>query len=127
MKNLTLSLSVLLGAALFLPSLAMAAPKKPMPAHTQTVTADSTLEADSALENETLQNDVENNESKPTSIQSSAIEISETKTFSRSRASTNNQNSTEVEATASEAETMQEAPEEMQVPEEDMEDSQETM
>ena len=117
MKNLTLSLSVLLGAALFLPSLAMAAPKKPMPVPTQAVTADSTLE------NESLQN----NESKPTSIQSSAIEISETKTVSRSRASTNNQNSTEVAATASEAEAMQEAPEEMQVPEEDTEDSQETM
>ena len=83
MKNRTLSLSVLIGAALTLPSLAMAAPTKPMPVTTQTATADSTLQ------DEALQNDVENTEGQPTSTQLSAIEISETKTFSRSRVNNN--------------------------------------
>lgn len=91
MKNRTLPLSLLIGAALTIPSLAMAAPAKPKPksAPAKTAIADQTPQAD------VLESDVENSERKPASIQSNAVEISETKTFSRSRASTNDQNATQ--------------------------------
>ena len=84
MKNRTLSLSLLVAASLAIPSLAMAAPaKKPMPVTAKTATADQAPKA------ETLENDVESTDNKLASIQSNAVEISETKTFSRSRVNNN--------------------------------------
>ena len=123
MKNRILPLSLLIGAALTIPSLAMAAPAKPKPVPAQTVVADNTL-----------QTDVENTDGKLASNQTSAVEISETKTFSRSRASANNQNSTQalvtgdVEADIETIQNPQEEPqEEMADPQEDMLDPQEVM
>lgn len=123
MKNRTLPLSVLIGAALTIPSLAMAAPAKPMP-----VTADTAI-ADQSSQTDMLENDAENSETKPASIQSGAVEISETKTFSRSRASTNTQNATQ--AVENEIENLQnsqdEPQEDMLTPQEGMPELQEDM
>lgn len=128
MKNSILPLSLLIGAALTIPSLAMAAPAKSKSVTPKTVVAD----ADS-----TLQTTAENTDGKLALNQASAVEITETKTFSRSRASVNNQNSSQAAATgnleADEAdiETIQnpqeELQEEMADPQEDMVDSQEVM
>lgn len=129
MKNRTLSLSLLIAAALAIPSVAMAAPaKKSMPVTAKTATADSTLQT------KTPETGVENTDSERASTQANAVEISETKTFSRSRASTNQQNTTAAVAETAElteAETLQNSPKEsqeaLQNPEKDMQDSQEDM
>ncbi|WP_352336361.1 hypothetical protein [Psychrobacter sp. 16-MNA-CIBAN-0192] len=83
MKNRILPLSLVIGAALTLPSLAMAAPAKPKPVTAKTVAAKAV-----AADN-TIQTDIDNTDGKLASIKSSAVEISETKTFSRSRVNNN--------------------------------------
>lgn len=130
MKNSILPLSLLIGAALTIPSLAMAAPAKSKSVTPKTVVAD-------AVADSTLQTTAENTDGKLALNQASAVEITETKTFSRSRASVNNQNSSQaaatgnVEADEADIETIQnpqeELQEEMADPQEDMVDSQEVM
>lgn len=79
MKKSTLSLSLLIGAALTIPSLAMAAPADKAAAEKQTVVAATTLEPAS-----------ENTSSKSVANQANPIQISETQTISRSKVSVNN-------------------------------------
>ncbi|WGV12778.1 hypothetical protein QJS82_11495 [Psychrobacter maritimus] len=79
MKKSTLSLSLLIGAALTIPSLAMAAPADKAAAEKQTAVAATTLEPAS-----------ENTNSKSVANQANPIQISETQTISRSKVSVNN-------------------------------------
>ena len=79
MKKSTLSLSLLIGAALTIPSLAMAAPADEAAAEKQTAVAATTLEPAS-----------ENTSSKSVANQANPIQISETQTISRSKVSVNN-------------------------------------
>ncbi|MDA5133067.1 hypothetical protein [Psychrobacter sp. ANT_H3] len=79
MKKSTLSLSLLIGAALTIPSLAMAAPADKAAAEKQTAVAATTLEPAS-----------ENTSSKSVANQANPIQISETQTISRSKVSVNN-------------------------------------
>ena len=79
MKKSTLSLSLLIGAALTIPSLAMAAPADKAVAEKQTAIAATTLEPAS-----------ENTNSKSVANQANPIQISETQTISRSKVSVNN-------------------------------------
>ncbi|MBE0446085.1 hypothetical protein [Psychrobacter sp. FME5] len=88
MKNRTLPLSLLVGAALTIPSLAMAAPAETAPADMQNAATATTLEA----ENESGSN------------QANPFEISETQSVSR--ASTNN-NADQQQAMQLEQEAMQ--------------------
>lgn len=122
MKNRTLSLSLVIGAAFTIPSLAIAASADPMPVTAQAESADNTLQND--VENTNVDDDnIENNnvesthienatkvtnESEPAPNQLRPIEISETKTFSRSRTSTIAPNTSEAvtpEVAASDVET----------------------
>ncbi|WP_350561958.1 hypothetical protein [Psychrobacter sp. CAL346-MNA-CIBAN-0220] len=112
MKNRTLPLSLLIGAALTIPSLAMAAPTNTMPVNMQTATADNTL-----------QTEVKSADGGLASVQVSPFEISETKTFSRT--STNNRNNKE--AVATQIETMQDPQQAMQDPRQTMQDPRQTM
>ena len=79
MKKSTLSLSLLIGAALTIPSLAIAAPADKAAAEKQTAVATTTLEPAS-----------ENTSSKSVANQANPIQISETQTISRSKVSVNN-------------------------------------
>ena len=79
MKKSTLSLSLLIGAALTIPSFAMAAPADKAAAEKQTAVAATTLEPAS-----------ENASSKSVANQANPIQISETQTISRSKVSVNN-------------------------------------
>ena len=79
MKKSTLSLSLLIGAALTIPSLAMAAPADKAAAEKQTAVAATTLEPAR-----------ENTSSKSVANQANPIQISETQTISRSKVSVNN-------------------------------------
>ena len=78
MKKSTLSLSLLIGAALTIPSLAMAAP------------ADKAAEKQAAVAATTLEPASENTSSKSVANQANPIQISETQTISRSKVSVNN-------------------------------------
>ena len=78
MKKSTLSLSLLIGAALTIPSLAMAAP------------ADKAAEKQTAVAATTLEPASENTSSKSVANQANPIQISETQTISRSKLSVNN-------------------------------------
>ena len=78
MKKSTLSLSLLIGAALTIPSLAMAAP------------ADKAAEKQTAVAATTLETASENTSSKSVANQANPIQISETQTISRSKVSVNN-------------------------------------
>ena len=78
MKKSTLSLSLLIGAALTIPSLAMAAP------------ADKAAEKQTAVTATTLETASENTSSKSVANQANPIQISETQTISRSKVSVNN-------------------------------------
>ena len=78
MKKSTLSLSLLIGAALTIPSLAMAAP------------ADKAAEKQTAVAATTLEPASENTSSKSVANQANPIQISETQTISRSKVSVNN-------------------------------------
>lgn len=102
MQKRTLPLSLLIGAALTIPSLAMAAPADDMtPADMQTATAENTL-----------QNEVESADADAelVSNQSSPFEINETKTISRANI---NNNPNQVEEEATDMEAMQDPQEEM--------------
>ena len=79
MKKSTLSLSLLIGATLTIPSLAVAAPADKAAAEKQTAVAATTLEPAS-----------ENTNSKSVANQANPIQISETQTISRSKVSVNN-------------------------------------
>ena len=100
MKKSTLSLSLLIGAALTIPSLAMAAPADEAAAEKQTAVAATTLEPAS-----------ENTNSKSVANQANPIQISETQTISRSKVSVNNSASQQPMTTELQAEqaTMQDA------------------
>ena len=78
MKKSTLSLSLLIGAALTIPSLAMAA------------SADKAAEKQTAVAATTLEPASENTSSKSVANQANPIQISETQTISRSKVSVNN-------------------------------------
>lgn len=78
MKKSTLSLSLLIGAALTIPSLAMAAP------------ADKAAEKQTAVAATTLEPASENTSSKSVANQANPIQISETQTISKSKVSVNN-------------------------------------
>ena len=78
MKKSTLSLSLLIGATLTIPSLAMAAP------------ADKAAEKQTAVAATTLETASENTSSKSVVNQANPIQISETQTISRSKVSVNN-------------------------------------
>ena len=78
MKKSTLSLSLLIGATLTIPSLAMAAP------------ADKAAEKQTAVAATTLETASENTSSKSVANQANPIQISETQTISRSKVSVNN-------------------------------------
>ncbi|WP_298905803.1 hypothetical protein [uncultured Psychrobacter sp.] len=78
MKKSTLSLSLLIGAVLTIPSLAMAAP------------ADKAAEKQTAVAATTLETASENTSSKSVANQANPIQISETQTISRSKVSVNN-------------------------------------
>ena len=100
MKKSTLSLSLLIGAALTIPSLAMAAPADKAAAEKQTAVAATTLEPAS-----------ENTNSKSVANQANPIQISETQTISRSKVSVNNSASQQPMTTELQAEqaSMQDA------------------
>lgn len=100
MKKSTLSLSLLIGAALTIPSLAMAAPADKAVAEKQTAIAATTLEPAS-----------ENTNSKSVANQANPIQISETQTISRSKVSVNNSASQQPMTTELQAEqaSMQDA------------------
>ena len=100
MKKSTLSLSLLIGAALTIPSLAMAAPADTAAAEKQTAVAATTLEPAS-----------ENTNSKSVANQANPIQISETQTISRSKVSVNNSASQQPMTTELQAEqaSMQDA------------------
>lgn len=103
MQNRTLSLSLLIGAALTIPSLAMAAPTTTddmKPVDMATVSADNTQKTEG-----------EDAEDEQLSTTPSTFEINETQTISSSNASINNDNNQAVMATEIEA---------VQVPQEDM-------
>lgn len=104
MKNRTLPLSLLVGAALTIPSLAMAAPAETAQADMQNAATATTLEA----ENESGSN------------QASPFEISETQSVAR--ASTNN--NADQQQAAEQLQTQQQA---MQLEQEAMQDPQESM
>ncbi|MGO3887766.1 MAG: hypothetical protein ACTJHI_03690, partial [Psychrobacter sp.] len=72
------TLSILISAALTIPSLAMAAPADTTPADVQTAMADSAV-----------QSDVENAENGLNSVESSPFQISETQTISIARTNGN--------------------------------------
>ena len=121
MKNRTLPLSLLIGAALTIPSLAMAAPTKIMPVNMQTATADNTL-----------QTEVKSTDGGLASAQVSPFEINETKTFSR--ASMNNRNdkagvgvATQIQTTQNPQRAMQNPQQDRQEPQQDMQNSQQNM
>lgn len=99
MKKSTLSLSLLIGAALTIPSLAMAAP------------ADKAAEKQTAVAATTLEPASENTSSKSVANQANPIQISETQTISRSKVSVNNSASQQPMTTELQAEqaSMQDA------------------
>ena len=100
MKKSTLSLSLLIGAALTIPSLAMAVPADKAAAEKQTAVAATTLEPAS-----------ENTSSKSVANQANPIQISENQTISRSKVSVNNSASQQPMTTELQAEqaSMQDA------------------
>ena len=79
MKNNTLSLSLLIGAALTIPTLAMAAPANNKPVKKQTATAEMAVEATGS----------ENNANTSKIDKLSPFAISETQTISRARVNNN--------------------------------------
>ena len=79
MKNHTLSLSLLIGAALTIPTLAMAAPANTKPVKKQTATAEMAVEATGS----------ENNANTSKIDKLSPFAISETQTISRARVNNN--------------------------------------
>ena len=79
MKNHTLSLSLLIGAALTMPTLAMAAPANTKPVKKQTATAEMAVEATGS----------ENNANTSKIDKLSPFAISETQTISRARVNNN--------------------------------------
>ena len=83
MKNNTLSLSLLIGAALAIPTLAMAAPANTKPVKKQTATAEMNVEAKADVSS----SDTDINASKTDKL--SPFAISETQTISRARVNTN--------------------------------------
>ena len=99
MKKSTLSLSLLIGATLTIPSLAMAAP------------ADKAAEKQTAVAATTLEPASENTSSKSVANQANPIQISETQTISRSKVSVNNSASQQPMTTELQAEqaSMQDA------------------
>ena len=83
MKNHTLSLSLLIGAALTIPTLAMAAPANTKPVKKQTATAEMNVEAKADVSS----SDTDINASKTDKL--SPFAISETQTISRARVNNN--------------------------------------
>ena len=83
MKNHTLSLSLLIGAALAIPTLAMAAPANTKPVKKQTATAEMNVEAKADVSS----SDTDINASKTDKL--SPFAISETQTISRARVNNN--------------------------------------
>ena len=83
MKNNTLSLSLLIGAALAIPTLAMAAPANTKPVKKQTATAEMNVEAKADVSS----SDTDINASKTDKL--SPFAISETQTISRARVNSN--------------------------------------
>lgn len=83
MKNNTLSLSLLIGAALTIPTLAMAAPANTKPVKKQTATAEMNVEAKADVSS----SDTDLNASKIEKL--SPFAISETQTISRARVNNN--------------------------------------
>lgn len=83
MKNHTLSLSLLIGAALTIPTLAMAAPANTKPVKKQTATAEMNVEAKADVSS----SDTDINASKTEKL--SPFAISETQTISRARVNNN--------------------------------------
>ena len=83
MKNHTLPLSLLIGAALTIPTLAMAAPANNKPVKKQTATAEMNVEA----KVESIGNESDANTSKIDKL--SPFAISETQTISRARVNNN--------------------------------------
>ena len=83
MKNNTLSLSLLIGAALAIPTLAMAAPANTKPVKKQTATAEMNVEAKADVSS----SDTDINASKTDKL--SPFAISETQTISRARVNNN--------------------------------------
>ncbi|WP_265090096.1 hypothetical protein [Psychrobacter fjordensis] len=86
MQKRTLPLSLLIGAALTLPSLAMAAPANMKPVDMQKAAADSAMQAN-----------VESAEGEIASAESSPFQISETQTISIARTNSNAGMATQVE------------------------------
>ena len=83
MKNHNLSLSLLIGAALAIPTLAMAAPANTKPVKKQTATAEMNVEAKADVSS----SDTDINASKADKL--SPFAISETQTISRARVNNN--------------------------------------
>ena len=83
MKNHTLALSLLIGAALTVPTLAMAAPADTKPAKKTTATAEMAVEA----KVESIGNETDANTSKTSKM--TPFAISETQTISRARINSN--------------------------------------
>ena len=83
MKNHTLALSLLIGAALTVPTLAMAAPADTKPAKKTTATAEMAVEA----KVESIGNETDANTSKTSKM--TPFAISETQTISRARVNIN--------------------------------------
>lgn len=75
MKKRTLPLSLLIGAALAIPSLAMAAPANSAPVNVQTASADNTIETEA-----------QNADGELSANQNNPFKISETQTISRASA-----------------------------------------
>ncbi|OXL17802.1 hypothetical protein [Psychrobacter sp. DAB_AL32B] len=78
MKKRTLPLSLLIGAALAIPSLAMAAPANSAPVNVQTASADNTIETEA-----------QNADGELSANQNNPFKISETQTISRASANKN--------------------------------------
>lgn len=126
MRNRTLTLSLIIGAAFTIPSLAMAAPtKEPIPATVMTAAADRTLQAENSESDIPESAISESTEGERASAHSSAVEISETKTFTRSRVSTNNQQA--IQVAAADVETLQNSQQDMADLAEDVQSSQEDL
>ncbi|WP_201615530.1 hypothetical protein [Psychrobacter urativorans] len=114
MQKRTLPLSLLIGAALTIPSLAMAAPANNnniTPVDMPTATAENTLETEESTDSELR------------STQPGSFEISETQTISGARINNDNNK----EGLATEIETMQAPKEAVQTPEETLGDPQEAV
>ena len=118
MKKRTLPLSLLIGAALAIPSLAMAAPANSAPVNVQTASADNTIETEA-----------QNADGELSANQNNPFKISETQTISRASANksaSQQQMATELQAQPK-AMLLEQQPKAMLLEQQPVQNSQEAM